>query len=140
MLTKTSIDLNSSGSCSTNVDISSGFETSIFTLCTFTSSPTSSCISWANSWSLSNRRAVRINRRFFGDVRANSCAVLLPIPEEAPVIKMVLPSSLFDTAEEALRVVVYNFGERGIRSGRCRVVLRRSWESVWMVREGIVEY
>jgi hypothetical protein len=38
------------------------------------------------------RRAVRISLRFLGAVRANSCAVLLPMPELAPVIRTVLPS------------------------------------------------
>lgn len=79
---------------------------------------------------------MRINLRFFGAVRANSLAVLLPIPEEAPVINTVLPSSLF-AAVEALRVVVYSFGDRGIGGGRCTTVARRIWESVWTAREGI---
>lgn len=45
LLTKTSILLNSSGRPSTNVDTSAGFDISIFTLCIFTPSPTSSRIS-----------------------------------------------------------------------------------------------
>jgi len=44
------------------------------------------------------RRAVRIKRRSLGAVRANSMAVLRPIPDEAPVIKIVLPSIRFEIA------------------------------------------
>lgn len=137
LLTKTSILLNSSGRPSTNAETSAGFDTSILTLCIFTPSPTSCRISCANSSSFSNLRAVRINRRLFGAVLANSFAVLLPIPDEAPVIKTVFPSSLFAAEEEALRVVVYNFGDRGIGRRRCDPVVRRICERVRRVRAGI---
>jgi hypothetical protein len=39
-----------------------------------------------------------------GAVRANSRAVDFPIPEEAPVMRMVLPSRRLAAAEDMLRV------------------------------------
>jgi len=36
-------------------------------------------------------------------VRANSLAVLAPIPEEAPVMRIVLPERRVETAEEYAR-------------------------------------
>lgn len=41
------------------------------------------------------RRAVRISLRLSGELRANSRAVERPIPEEAPVMRMVLPERRF---------------------------------------------
>lgn len=44
--------------------------------------------------------------RFLGDVRANSTAVLLPMPEEAPVTTTVLPSRRLAIAEAIVLVVL----------------------------------
>lgn len=38
-----------------------------------------------------------------GEVRANSRAVDFPMPLEAPVIRIVLPSRRFETAEDMVR-------------------------------------
>jgi hypothetical protein len=50
------------------------------------------------------RLAVTISFRFLGAVRANSFAVLRPIPEEAPVITIVLPSKRLAIAEAIVRL------------------------------------
>jgi len=42
--------------------------------------------------------------RFFGDVRANSIAVLRPIPDDAPVTMIVLPSRRLPIAVAMVRV------------------------------------
>lgn len=42
------------------------------------------------------RRAVRMSFSDEGDVRANSNAVLRPMPDDAPVINMVLPKRFLD--------------------------------------------
>lgn len=66
------------------------------------------------------RRAVRISRRLFlGAVRANSKAVLRPMPEEAPVMTMVLPSRRLAAAEEEdiALVVVFVIVPRGVLRG-----------------------
>jgi hypothetical protein len=61
----------------------------------FTLSPTSSKILLEISCSLSTLRAVRMSFRSWGDVRANSKAVLRPIPEDAPVMRIVFPLRFF---------------------------------------------
>lgn len=86
---------------------------------------------------MSNRRAVSINLRFFGAVRANSFAILRPIPEEAPVIRMVFPWSRADTADDALCEVVYSLKGDEDCSGRQAAVVRMRWESVRSFLENI---
>ena len=111
LFTNTSISWKAAGSDSTKFRISSGCVTSSLTGRTCTPVPTSSLMLLTVSSKASTRRAARINLRCLDDVLANSIAspcqtaesigktmlatrepVLLPIPEEAPVIKMVLPS------------------------------------------------
>jgi len=43
-----------------------------------------------------------MRRRFLGHDLANSMAVLRPIPEDAPVMRIVLPSRRFDITEELI--------------------------------------
>lgn len=113
LLTRTSISLNSSGREETKLLISSGLLTSSLTGRTWTPSPTSCVISAATSFNVSMRRAVRINFRFLGDVRANSLAVLFPMPDEAPVTTIVLPSRRFATAEAMVRRIEVRRAVRG---------------------------
>ena len=56
---------------------------------------------------------MRIRRRLFGDVRANSNAVERPIPDDAPVIIIVLPASRF--AMVVVDMVCWVRVVRGIR-------------------------
>lgn len=90
------MSLNSAGNEGTKAVISSGFETSSFTMWTLTPAPTSSDISFMIVSKRSRRRAVSISLRFDEHVRANSKAVLLPMPELAPVIRTVFPDRLAD--------------------------------------------
>jgi hypothetical protein len=62
---------------------------------------------------------VRIRLKFLGAVRANSMAVLLPIPDEAPVITIVFPSRRLLIAEDAMlrREGYASFGGKGILRG-----------------------
>jgi len=96
LFTKTSISLKSSGSELRKPLISVGLLTSSLTGQTFTPLPTSFSISLAISCNASSRRAVRMSFRFLGDCRANSNAVLRPIPADAPVMTIVLPSRFFE--------------------------------------------
>ena len=109
------MSLNSSGRLPTKLLISSGTLTSIFTGNTLTPSPTSFLISSATCFNVSILRAVRMSFRFLGEVRANSIAVLLPMPEEAPVMTMVLPSRRLAIAAVAmvLRAWKKNIGGTG---------------------------
>ena len=86
-------------------------DTSSFTGWTWTPDPTSFWMSAAMVLSVSMRLAVRISLRDWGDVRANSKAVLRPMPEEAPVIRMVLPLRRLDTAEAIVRRRMFAIGE-----------------------------
>jgi hypothetical protein len=88
LFTNTSIDLHSPGSRVMNPRTSSGFETSNLRGRTLVFPWLSASISSAIIRKFSIRRAVKINR-MSGDVRENSKAVDLPIPEDAPVIRMV---------------------------------------------------
>ena len=54
-----------------------------------------------------------INLRFSGDVRANSFAVAQPMPEEAPVIRTVLPSRRLRMLDIFLVVGWVRRGRRG---------------------------
>lgn len=94
LLTKMSISLKCAGSFSTKVAISSDFEMSSLAIWTCTPLPTACDISLASAYSLSIRRAVMISLRLDADVRANSRAVLRPMPELAPVMRTVLPDRL----------------------------------------------
>ena len=89
LFTRISTSLNSCGRFPTNADISSGLLTSSFTGRTFALDANPS-ISIATSFNASSRRAVSMSL-MSGCVRANSMAVALPMPEDAPVITMVLP-------------------------------------------------
>lgn len=60
-----------------------------------------------------------------GEVRANSRAVALPMPEEAPVMRIVLPERRFETAEDMVRT----WG---------RVVLR--WEDIFAALASVFVY
>lgn len=53
------------------------------------------------------RRAVTTIFKFLGEVRANSFAVLLPIPAEAPVTTTVLPSRRFAIADAIVRLGMF---------------------------------
>lgn len=90
LFTKTSTSRNSCGNPPTNALTSSGTETSSFTGRTLTPG---ACfpISAATSFNVSMRRAVKISLRSSGCVFANSNAVDFPMPELAPVIRIVLP-------------------------------------------------
>ena len=70
---------------------------------TLTPVPTSFWMSSASCFRLSIRRAVKMSLRFLGDVRANSIAVLFPMPLDAPVITMVLPSRRLPIAVAIVR-------------------------------------
>ena len=118
LLTRQSIPLHSSGSWSTKPLTSSGLLTSSLMGKTLTPSPTSFCISFAICCSVSIRRAVKIKRRSFGDVRANSNAVLRPIPEEAPVMRIVLPCRRDAMVEVMMGRVEVDANERGERRAR----------------------
>jgi hypothetical protein len=78
------------------------------------------------------RRAVRISLRFLGAVRANSCAVLLPMPELAPVIRTVLPSRRLAIAVDMVLWVARRV--RGVKREWMGVVavagLKRAMEEV----------
>lgn len=125
--------LNSVGRFSTNLVISSGLLTSNWTGSILTPEPTSAVISEESSFNASIRRAVRMSLSEYGAVRANSLAVvagdqhfvdyrfwrykvgycsylpvLLPIPDEAPVMMMVLPSRRLLVAVAIAR---FNVGE-----------------------------
>lgn len=103
LLTSTSISLNSAGKEGMKFLMSSRLDTSSLTGSTFTPSPTSLLMPAATSFSVSIRLAVKMSLRLFGDVLANSCAVLLPMPDEAPVIKIVFPSSRLPCAVAIVR-------------------------------------
>lgn len=95
---------HSAGREGTNERTSVGFETSSLTGRTLTPGD-SEAICEATSLRVSIRRAVRMSRRSFGAVRANSMAVLRPMPEEAPVMRIVLPSMRLEIAErDILRI------------------------------------
>jgi hypothetical protein len=96
LFTNTSTSLNPSGNPSIKALISSGLLTSNCLTHIFTPSPTSFVMAAEMSCRRSTRRAVRISLRFWGEVRANSKAVLRPMPEDAPVIRMVLPDRFLD--------------------------------------------
>ena len=133
LLTSTSMSLNSSGRLPTKLLTSSGTLTSIFTGNTLTPSPASCLISSAICFKASILRAVRMSLRFLGDVRANSIAVLLPMPEEAPVITIVLPSRRLAIAAVAM---VLRAWKKDI-GGTERLGLwgwRRRLRVVWAVR------
>ena len=115
LLTKTSISLNSAGREGTKFLMSSGLLTSSCTGNTFTPSPTSSLISLASSCRESIRLAVTIIFKSLGKVRANSLAVLRPIPDEAPVTRTVLPSRRFAIAVAIVRLT--NAGWTAVRKG-----------------------
>jgi hypothetical protein len=68
--------------------------------------------------------------RFLGAVRANSCAVLLPMPELAPVIRTVLPSRRLAIAVDMLLWVARRV--RGVKRDVMGVVagLKRAVEEV----------
>ena len=123
LFTRTSMSLNSAGNESTNPFTSPGLLTSNFTGSTWTPEPTSFLISDATSFNVSILRAVRISLRLLGEVRANSNAgyhqrgclskaepalrpVLLPIPDDAPVTTIVLPSRRFAIAVAIVRLAV----------------------------------
>lgn len=59
------------------------------------------------------RRAVRMSLRDCGEVRANSRAVALPMPLEAPVMRIVLPERRFETAVDMVRWVVLKWETLG---------------------------
>jgi hypothetical protein len=61
-------------------------------------------MSSAICFNLSIRRAVSISFRFWGAVRANSNAVLLPIPLDAPVMTIVFPSRRLALADDIVDV------------------------------------
>src|SRR5699024_11035393 len=71
-----------------------------------------SLISWASWFSESMRRAVTTIFKFLGEVRANSFAVLLPIPAEAPVTTTVLPSRRFAIADAIVRLRMFGWTVR----------------------------
>lgn len=79
----------------------------------------------ASLFRLSSRRAVRISFRESGEARAYSSAVDLPIPLEAPVIRIVLPCRRFER-EDILRAwAVRNVDVfRWVESWERRVVAR----------------
>jgi hypothetical protein len=97
LLTKTSISLHSSGNPLTKPLTALGSLTSSLAGKTFTPSPTSAAMSFFTCSTTSTRLAASTRRRSLGAVRANSRAVLRPIPDDAPVIRMVLPSSRLAT-------------------------------------------
>jgi hypothetical protein len=83
--------LNSAGRLLIKEAISSGLLTSSWCTQMCTPDPTSAVICAAMACRRSRRRAVRMSLRLWGEVRANSKAVLRPMPDEAPVIRIVLP-------------------------------------------------
>ena len=93
----------SGGRESTKVETSASLLMSSFRGRTWTPEPTSFLMSSASCFRLSIRRAVRMSLRFLGDVRANSMAVLFPMPLEAPVTTIVLPSSRLPIAVAIVR-------------------------------------
>lgn len=118
LLTSTSTCLNSSGNPPTNPSISSAFDTSNLTGNTLTPGANFP-ISSATSFSVSMRRAVRTSFRSSGLVRANSKAQERPIPDDAPVIRIVLPARRAAIEEDILADVVTNCkGEDWRREGR----------------------
>lgn len=128
LLTKISMSLHSSGRLPTKLLTSSGLLTSSLYGSTLTPSPTSFWICAATSFNVSIRRAVRISRRFLGDVRANSTAVLLPIPEEAPVMTIVLPSRRLPIAVVAM---VRMSGRVGVRARVSAVRVRMNCRDLY---------
>lgn len=90
LLTRTSMSLQSSGSLFINPFTSLGEETSSLTGRTFVCPPLSALIDCASSFKVSSRRAANMSL-ISGEVRENSIAIERPIPEDAPVIKMVFP-------------------------------------------------
>lgn len=94
------MSLHSSGRPGTKFLTASGLLTSSCTGRTLTPSPTSAAMSAASDCSSSTRRAARMRRRLpLGQVRANSRAVDRPMPEEAPVMRTVLPARRWPAAE-----------------------------------------
>src|SRR5271156_5020806 len=100
-----------------------GLLMSSWTGSTCTPEPTSAVIDAATCLRVSMRRAVKMSLRFAGDARANSCAQLRPMPELAPVMRMVLPSRRFAIAVDILRRVEgvprSNMGRRRFSIGWC---------------------
>jgi hypothetical protein len=107
LLTRMSMSLNSCGRLPTNAWIWSILLTSSLTGRTWT--PCAKLeISLATSLSVSSRRAVRMSLRSSGCVRANSMAIDLPIPDDAPVTRIVLPLRRCDMLEDILAVCCWS--------------------------------
>ena len=127
LLMSTSIFLHSSGRPGTNFLTSSGLLMSSFKGRTLTPFSVSFRMSVASSSSLSMRRAVNTSRRsFLGAVRANSKALLRPMPEDAPVMRIVLACRRLAAAEEEDMALV---------SGITRDCLKKMGEQ-WKARQG----
>lgn len=63
--------------------------------------------------------------RFLGLVRANSIAVLRPIPDELPVMRTVLPDRRFSIAAAAEAIVLIKaVFPKSLRVDKLRVVMR----------------
>jgi hypothetical protein len=127
LLTSTSMSLNSAGRLPTKACTSSTLLTSSLTGSTFTPVARDS-ISLATSFSVSSRRAVKMSL-ISGCVRANSTAVDLPIPDDAPVITIVLPlrrcAMLDDILVACSRAMLDAGVLRGVLRGR-RVALAKA--------------
>jgi hypothetical protein len=128
LLTRTSMSFHSSGSFAKKPLTSSGLLTSNCTVSTLTPDPTSFSNSDLILFRVSRRRAARMSFKLLGDVRANSKAVLRPMPEEAPVMRMVLPERRLDIDED----MVVGVGEK------YRIVcgVTRGYRRRWRVEEG----
>jgi hypothetical protein len=134
LFTKTSTSFHSSGRFPTNPSTALTSLTSNLTGSTFTPFAKPS-ISFATSLSVSSRLAVKMSFRSSGCVRANSTAVERPMPEDAPVITIVLPLRRWAMLEDILVAerrwasgVVSLVGLRGRIEGRMRAV------EVWIAR------
>jgi hypothetical protein len=124
--------LYSEGSFDTNDSISETLLTSSFTGRTLTPLANEE-ISDAISFRVSSRRAVRMSLRSSGWVRANSRAVERPMPDEAPVIKTVLPLRRCAMLDDILARCAWAMLGRGVVLRGLRAALVKAVE-VWAMR------
>lgn len=143
LFTSTSTFLHSSGKLGRNPRTPTGSDTSSCTARTFVRPAVSVSISAFTSLSVSMRRAARMREILLSAaVRENSSAVARPMPEEAPVMRTVLPARR-EGMELCDMVRVVRRGTRGLVralrrvSGRAfvsflRVRSVRSMEGQWL--------
>ena len=82
----------------------------------------------ATECSVSRRRAVRMSLRSEGEVRANSKAVLRPMPDDAPVMRIVLPARRLETAEAIAWVWVWVWARAWARAQKVDLSGEKAWE------------